>query len=37
MTGWLRWIEGTKRRPEVRAARIADMVRLVEAGFKERP
>jgi len=35
--GWLRWIDGTKRRPEVRAARIAEMVRLVEAGYKERP
>jgi bacteriocin resistance YdeI/OmpD-like protein/uncharacterized protein DUF1905 len=35
--GWLRWIEGTKRRPEVRAERIAEMVRLVEAGHKERP
>ena len=35
--GWLRWIDGTKRRPDLRAARIADMVRLVEAGQKERP
>lgn len=35
--GWLRWIEATKRRPEVRAERIAEMVRLVEAGHKERP
>lgn len=35
--GWLRWIDATKRRPEVRAARIAEMVRLVEAGHKERP
>ena len=34
---WLRWIDGTKRRPELRAARIAEMVRLVEAGHKERP
>ena len=35
--GWLRWIDATKRRPEVRAARIAEMIRLVEAGHKERP
>lgn len=35
--GWLRWIDATKRRPDVRAARIAEMVRLVEAGHKERP
>jgi Bacteriocin-protection, YdeI or OmpD-Associated/Domain of unknown function (DUF1905) len=35
--GWLRWIDGTKRRPDVRAARIAEMVRLVETGHKERP
>jgi hypothetical protein len=33
---WLRWIDATKRRPEVRAARIAEMVRLVEAGHKAR-
>ena len=35
--GWLRWIEATKRRPEVRAARIAEMMRMVEDGHKERP
>lgn len=35
--GWLRWIDGTKRRPEVRAERIAEMVRLLQAGHKERP
>ena len=35
--GWLRWIEATKRRPEVRAARIAEMVQMVEDGHKERP
>ncbi len=34
--GWLRWIDATKRRPEVRAARIAEMVRLVGAGHKQR-
>ncbi|HEX3607175.1 MAG TPA: YdeI/OmpD-associated family protein [Candidatus Dormibacteraeota bacterium] len=35
--GWLRWIDGTRRRPEVRAQRIAEMVDLIEAGHKERP
>jgi len=35
--GWLRWIDATKRRPDVRVERIAEMVRLVEAGHKERP
>lgn len=35
--GWLRWIDATKRRPEVRAARIAEMIELVEAGHKQRP
>lgn len=34
---WLRWIDATTRRPDVRAARIAEMVGLVEAGHKERP
>lgn len=35
--GWLRWIDATKRRPDVRAARIAEMVKHVEGGLKERP
>ena len=35
--GWLRWIEATKRRPEVRAERIAEMVNLVQQEYKERP
>ena len=35
--GWLRWIDATKRRPDVRALRIAEMVELVAAGHKERP
>lgn len=35
--GWLRWIDATRRRPDLRAERIADMVRLVEEGYKERP
>lgn len=33
---YLRWIEGTKRRPEERARRIAEVVSLLEAGVKER-
>lgn len=35
--GYLRWIDATKRRPEVRAARIAELVELLEAGHKQRP
>jgi Bacteriocin-protection, YdeI or OmpD-Associated/Domain of unknown function (DUF1905) len=35
--GWLHWIDATKRRPEVRAERIAEMLQLLEAGHKERP
>jgi hypothetical protein len=35
--GWLRWIDATKRRPDLRAERIAEMIRLLEAGYKERP
>jgi hypothetical protein len=35
--GYLRWIDATKRRPEVRAERIAEMVELLKAGHKERP
>jgi hypothetical protein len=34
---YLRWIDATKRRPELRAARIAEMVELLKAGRKERP
>ena len=34
---YLRWIDGTKRRPEVREERIAEVVRLLELGVKERP
>jgi Bacteriocin-protection, YdeI or OmpD-Associated/Domain of unknown function (DUF1905) len=34
---YLRWIDGTKSRPDVRAARIAEMVELLKAGRKERP
>jgi len=35
--GYLRWIDATKRRPEQRAERIAEMVRLLKAGTKARP
>jgi hypothetical protein len=35
--GYLRWVDATKRRPDVRAARIAEMVELLAAGHKERP
>jgi hypothetical protein len=34
---YLRWIDGTKRRPDERTRRIAEMVRLLEAGVKQRP
>ena len=33
----LRWIDATTRRPDVRAARIAEVVDLLAAGIKERP
>jgi hypothetical protein len=32
-----RWIDATKRRPEVRAARIAEVVALMKAGIKAKP
>jgi hypothetical protein len=35
--GYLRWIDATKRRPEVRAERIAEMISLLDQGAKERP
>ena len=35
--GYLRWVDATKRRPGVRAARIAELVELLAAGHKERP
>jgi uncharacterized protein YdeI (YjbR/CyaY-like superfamily) len=34
---YLRWIEATTRRPELRAARIAEVVDLLAAGIKQRP
>ena len=36
-TAWLRWIESTKRRPDQRPIRIAEMVRRLEEGQKQRP
>src|SRR3954468_17222611 len=35
--GYLRWIDATKRRPELRAARIAEMIALLRGGHKQRP
>jgi hypothetical protein len=34
---FLRWIDATKRRPDVRAERIAEMVALLKAKRKQRP
>ena len=34
---YLRWIDATTRRPELRASRIAEVVGLLAAGIKERP
>jgi hypothetical protein len=34
---YLRWIDATTRRPDLRAARIAETVSLLAAGIKERP
>ena len=34
---YLRWVDATKRRPAERAERIAEMIRLLAAGHKERP
>jgi uncharacterized protein YdeI (YjbR/CyaY-like superfamily) len=33
---YLRWIDGTTRRPDLRAARIAEVVDLLAAGVKQR-
>jgi uncharacterized protein YdeI (YjbR/CyaY-like superfamily) len=33
---YLRWIDATKRSPELRAERIGEVVRLLSAGIKER-
>jgi hypothetical protein len=34
---YLRWIDATSRRPDLRAARIAEVVNLLAAGIKQRP
>jgi hypothetical protein len=34
---YLRWIDATKRQPDLRPARIAEVVDLLGAGIKERP
>ena len=34
---YLRWIDATTRRPDLRAVRIAEVVDLLAAGVKERP
>ena len=34
--GYLRWLEGAARRPEVRRARVAELVSLLKAGKKQR-
>jgi hypothetical protein len=34
---YLRWIDATKRRPDERALRIAEVIQLLKAGIKERP
>ena len=34
---YLRWINGTTRRPELRAGRIEEVVALLASGVKERP
>ena len=33
---YLRWVDATTRRPDVRAARIDEMVELLKAGKKQR-
>lgn len=35
--GYLRWVDATRRRPDLRAARISELVELLAAGHKERP
>lgn len=34
---YLKWIDSTRRRPELRPVRIAEVVALLEANVKERP
>jgi Bacteriocin-protection, YdeI or OmpD-Associated/Domain of unknown function (DUF1905) len=35
--GYLRYIDATKRRPDLRAARVAEVTGLLASGIKERP
>jgi hypothetical protein len=35
--GYLRWIDATKRSPQIRAERIAELIELLKAGHKEQP
>ncbi|MFL6143805.1 MAG: YdeI/OmpD-associated family protein [Labedaea sp.] len=35
--GYLRWVNATTRRPELRAARVAELITHLAAGRKERP
>ena len=34
---YLRWIDGAARRPDLRAARIAEVVDVLAAGVRQRP
>jgi hypothetical protein len=34
---YLKWLDGARRRPDLRAARLAELVQLLEAGVKTRP
>jgi hypothetical protein len=36
-TGYLRWVDATRRRPDARAARIAEVMELLATGHKQRP
>ena len=36
-TGYLRWVDATSRRPDLRVARLAEMVELLATGHKQRP
>ena len=36
-TAWMRWIDSTKRQPDQRPIRIAEMIRLLQQGHKQRP
>ena len=36
-TAYLRYIDGTKRRPELRVKRIDEVVSLLSTGVKQRP